>query len=80
MEIKGIPEYVKDGLRTLQSQGYQAYLVGGSVRDLCMGLIPKDFDLCTDALPEDIERVFAEFPHKTYGKKHGTVGVLLEGH
>ena len=80
MEIKGIPEYVKDGLRTLQSQGYQAYLVGGSVRDLCMGLIPKDFDLCTDALPEDIERVFGEFPHKTYGKKHGTVGVLLEGH
>lgn len=61
----------------LTSQGYEAYLVGGSVRDLLLGESPKDFDLCTDAIPSEIETVFASVPHKTYGRQHGTVGVLL---
>jgi tRNA nucleotidyltransferase (CCA-adding enzyme) len=73
-----LPGFITQCIGQLQAEGYEAYLVGGSVRDLCLGEIPKDFDLCTNATPPEIERVFAEMPHKTYGKQHGTVGVLFE--
>ena len=42
----------------LRSQGYQAYLVGGAVRDLLLGGHPKDFDVATDATPEDVHGLF----------------------
>jgi poly(A) polymerase len=42
----------------LQSHGHEAYVVGGAVRDLLLGLRPKDFDVATDALPEDVHRLF----------------------
>ncbi len=73
-----MPEFIVQCIGRLQSQGYQAFLVGGSVRDLCLGVMPKDFDLCTDAIPPQIEIVFEDIPHKTYGRQHGTVGVLFE--
>jgi poly(A) polymerase len=43
---------------TLQGAGYQAYVVGGAVRDLLLGLRPKDFDVATDASPEEVHRLF----------------------
>ncbi|OFZ72454.1 MAG: poly(A) polymerase [Betaproteobacteria bacterium RBG_16_64_9] len=43
---------------TLQNAGYQAYVVGGAVRDLLLGLQPEDFDVATNALPEDVRRLF----------------------
>lgn len=43
---------------TLQKQGFQAYVVGGAVRDLLVGIQPKDFDIATDATPEEIRRAF----------------------
>ena len=42
----------------LQAAGYQAYVVGGAVRDLLLDRIPKDFDIATDATPEDVRRIF----------------------
>jgi len=45
-------------LYRLKNAGYQAYLVGGGVRDLLLGLAPKDFDVATDALPEQIRELF----------------------
>ena len=45
-------------LYRLKDGGYQAFLVGGSVRDLLLGIQPKDFDVATDALPEEIRRLF----------------------
>ena len=42
----------------LQAAGYQAYVVGGAVRDLLLGRIPKDFDIATDATPEEVRKVF----------------------
>jgi poly(A) polymerase len=42
----------------LQRRGYEAYLVGGCVRDLLLGLSPKDFDIATSALPAQVRRVF----------------------
>jgi poly(A) polymerase len=49
-----------DILRRLRSEGFQAFLVGGSVRDDVMGLTPKDYDISTDAAPEQVARLFPE--------------------
>jgi poly(A) polymerase len=48
----------KDVIRRLQRAGYEAYLVGGGVRDLLLGRTPKDFDIATSARPEDIRKLF----------------------
>ena len=45
-------------VRTLQERGFQAYIVGGAVRDLLVGLKPKDFDVATDATPEEVKACF----------------------
>ena len=45
-------------VRTLQDAGYEAYVVGGAVRDLLLGLRPKDFDVATDATPEEVKALF----------------------
>lgn len=74
-----LPQPVRFCLDALESAGYSAYCVGGCVRDALLGLTPHDYDLCTDATPEEISRVFADFPQVHNGEKHGTVGVVL-GH
>jgi poly(A) polymerase len=45
-------------VRTLQRAGYEAYIVGGAVRDLLLGLAPKDFDVATNATPEQVKGLF----------------------
>ena len=45
-------------VRTLKEAGHEAYIVGGAVRDLLLGLKPKDFDVATDATPEQVKRLF----------------------
>ncbi len=47
-----------DVVETLQDEGYEAYIVGGAVRDLLLGLAPKDFDIATDATPEQVKGLF----------------------
>ncbi len=56
--------------------GFEAFMVGGCVRDSILGRAPKDWDITTNALPEDIKRIF----EKTYdtGIKHGTVSVVID--
>lgn len=66
-------------LALLQAAGYEAWIVGGCVRDAILGLPPKDYDLTTSALPEETQRVFAAYPRIETGLRHGTVTVLLEG-
>lgn len=56
---KDISENTLKVLYRLKKHGYQAYLVGGGVRDLLLGKHPKDFDVVTNALPEEIRKVFA---------------------
>lgn len=63
-------------LETLHRQGYQAYAVGGCVRDSLLGRAPKDWDICTDALPEQMQQVFAGWHVIETGLKHGTLTVL----
>lgn len=71
-----IPAYVTDCLDALEEAGYEAYLVGGCVRDMCLGQRPQDFDICTAAKPGEIQAVFADKPLVLAGVKHGTVGVV----
>lgn len=74
-----IPDGARHILQTLNSAGFEAYLVGGCVRDLLRGVEPHDWDICTSALPEETERCFAGQRIIETGLKHGTVTVMEEG-
>jgi tRNA nucleotidyltransferase (CCA-adding enzyme) len=67
-----IPRDVADLLRALRSAGFGAYVVGGAVRDVIAGRAPADWDLATEATPDQLR---ALFPHATYENRFGTVGV-----
>lgn len=70
-----IPQEVQHVADTLENRGFEAYLVGGCVRDLLIGKQPKDWDITTDAHPTEIESLFAE----TYlNNDFGTIGVVTE--
>ncbi len=71
-----IPKEVISVLAILQSQSFEAFLVGGCVRDLMMGNIPKDYDITTNATPEEI---ISLFPKTFYENTYGTVGVVTCG-
>ena len=73
-----LPDYVRVCMDALEGAGFQAWAVGGCVRDAVLGLTPSDYDLCTDALPEQTEAVFSDYPLILNGKKHGTVAVILD--
>ena len=66
-------------LRILHNAGYESWLVGGCVRDLLRGVEPHDWDICTSARPEEVERCFAGHRIIETGLKHGTVTVLEDG-
>jgi tRNA nucleotidyltransferase (CCA-adding enzyme) len=68
-----IPKEVVNISEILKNAGFETYLVGGSVRDLLLGLEPKDWDFCTSATPEQI---VALFPRTFYENDFGTVGVV----
>jgi poly(A) polymerase len=53
-----VDERAKNVVTTLQQAGYEAYVVGGAVRDLLLGLRPKDFDVATNATPEQVKSLF----------------------
>jgi putative nucleotidyltransferase with HDIG domain len=72
---KAIPAFVSHVTKTLQDEGYEAYLVGGCVRDLLLGKTPKDWDVTTSARPEQIEAVFPILK-TVYENAFGTVTVI----
>lgn len=70
-----LPNEVNICIKTLEDAGFEAWCVGGSVRDFIMGKTPSDYDITTNALPNDIVK---HFPHTIpTGIKHGTVTVLI---
>ena len=69
-----IPEYVQEILRRLEGAGYEAWCVGGAVRDALLELEPGDWDVTTSAPPETVLSLFAPHALPT-GLKHGTVTV-----
>ncbi len=74
-----IPKPVQTCMDRLEENGYTVYAVGGCVRDSLLGLTPSDYDLCTNATPEEMIRVFNGFDLVCAGEKHGTVGVVMDG-
>jgi poly(A) polymerase len=58
INVHAIPTYAVKVTRSLQDAGYQAFIVGGAVRDLLLGQTPKDFDVATNATPEQVQAVF----------------------
>ena len=69
-----IPEQVNSILESLQKAGYEAYVVGGCVRDALLGREPHDWDITTSALPTEVKNVFPRTVDT--GLQHGTVTVL----
>src|SRR3989338_5188908 len=70
-----IPQTVADSAETLEKKGFEAYLIGGCVRDLILGRKPKDWDITTNANPDQI---ISSFPNTFYENDYGTVGVVNE--
>lgn len=66
-------------IEVLEKNGFSAYLVGGCVRDILMGIAPSDFDITTNALPEEIKRCFPKEKKILTGLKHGTVAPIING-
>ncbi len=73
-----LPQAVLGLIALLEQAGFSAYAVGGCVRDSLLGLEPHDWDLCTSALPEQIQEVFKDFRAVDTGLKHGTLTVLVD--
>lgn len=73
-----IPPAVEKIISMLEDAGFEAYAVGGCVRDSLLGKAPQDWDICTSALPEQTLRCFESYATLQVGKKHGTITVLLQ--
>jgi len=76
-EIKklNVPEEVLSVVKTLRNKGFEAYLIGGCVRDLLLNRKPKDWDVTTNATPEEIIPLFKD---TFYENNYGTVGIVNE--
>ena len=80
-----IPAEIEDIARILSDAGFEAYLVGGSLRDMLLGVPPKDWDIATNAAPEETQKLFATYGGRTledhatvYENSFGTVGIKTE--
>ncbi len=74
------PSYIQTAISLLEAAGHEAYVVGGALRDALLGNEPYDWDITTDALPEEMLEIFKKFDSYTTGIKHGTLSVIMEGH
>jgi len=72
--IKNTPQYIIDILKKLEAKGFEAYVVGGCVRDLLLGKTPKDWDITTNARPEEVRNFF---PDSICENEFGTVGIKI---
>ncbi|MBQ2057303.1 MAG: CCA tRNA nucleotidyltransferase [Oscillospiraceae bacterium] len=75
----GAPNGAKMIIERLREAGYEAYAVGGCVRDAVLGRQPEDWDITTSALPERVTELFSDLRVVPTGIKHGTVTVLADG-
>ena len=73
-----LPSYVETALSLLEAKGYEAFVVGGAVRDMLRGVDAHDYDITTNALPNEMKAVFANFRTIDTGISHGTLTVLIE--
>ncbi len=71
-----LPEYVRNIIKRLEENGHEAYIVGGSVRDLLLGITPHDYDITTSCKPDEVCALFEKTVQT--GIKHGTVTVVTD--
>ncbi len=76
MSIYKIPHGAEYIIKALEQSGFEAYVVGGCVRDTLLSKTPKDWDICTSATPDEIKCCFERCIDT--GLKHGTVSILME--
>ena len=69
-----VPQHIFLVLEKLERAGFEAYVVGGCVRDLLLGMEPKDWDVATNAKPEEVQGIF---PDSIYENEFGTVGIKI---
>ncbi len=74
-----LPGYVEKIIDVLENNGHEAYVVGGSLRDIYLGSEPHDWDVCTSAMPEETIACFNGYRIIETGLKHGTVTVMSDG-
>lgn len=79
MNSFNLPQAVGFVLERLNGCGYEAYVVGGCVRDHLMGRVPSDYDVTTNARPHEMKEVFSDCRLVETGLKHGTLTVVLDG-
>ena len=77
MTVK-LSEKAKLIIDSLRTAGFEAFAVGGAVRDSLMGRVADDFDITTSAKPDETKKVFSAFPVIETGIKHGTVTVVID--
>ncbi|MBR6044586.1 MAG: HD domain-containing protein [Ruminococcus sp.] len=73
-----LPKYAVKAIEILENAGYQAYCVGGCVRDSLFGKEPEDWDICTSASPDEMKAVFTDYRTIETGIKHGTLTVVID--
>ncbi|MFI3324621.1 MAG: CCA tRNA nucleotidyltransferase [Clostridia bacterium] len=73
-----VPAYIKKALDYLTVKGFSAYVVGGCIRDSIIKKIPNDWDICTNAKPDEIITCFNAFKVIETGLSHGTVTVIID--
>lgn len=74
-----IPNGAQNIIDTLEASGYEAYVVGGCVRDSLLGIVPHDWDICTSAVPSEIESCFEDRRIVETGLQHGTITIIEDG-
>lgn len=74
-----LPQGVRTIVEAICRKEYEAYVVGGCVRDSLLGKDPKDWDICTNALPQEVMNIFEDCLVIPTGLKHGTVTVVQDG-
>ncbi|MBR4622560.1 MAG: HD domain-containing protein [Ruminococcus sp.] len=73
-----VPEYAAKAIDILNNAGFEAYCVGGCVRDSLLGREPDDWDLCTSAKPEEMKKAFEGYRMIDTGIKHGTLTLIID--
>ena len=73
-----LPSAVCFLLDRLNHKGFEAYVVGGCVRDSIMGIVPHDWDICTSATPDQMIEVFSDCKVIPTGLQHGTISVVID--
>ncbi len=74
-----LPIPVQRAIDIIEDNGFEAYLVGGCLRDMLMNVTPHDYDITTNALPMQVKEMFDGYTVVETGLKHGTVTVVIEG-